>query len=56
MWFRQVLDTLKPLADDRKCWRLMSGVLVERTVQDVKPQLEQNINGVSSLVPTSKKP
>ncbi|KAG9127887.1 hypothetical protein FRC07_007962 [Ceratobasidium sp. 392] len=34
---------------DRKCFRMIGGVLVERTVKDVVPSLEMNRNGVSIL-------
>ncbi len=45
-----VLSTLNDtLAEepDRKCFRLVGGVLVERTVKDVVPALQMNRDGVS---------
>lgn len=35
-----VVDTLKPLDPERKCHRLVGGVLVERTVATVTPEVE----------------
>lgn len=49
---RLVLSTLnEALAGepDRKCFRLIGGVLVERTVKDVVPALQTNRDGVSLL-------
>lgn len=36
-----VLQTLAPLAPERRCFRLIGGVLVERTVGDVAPALSR---------------
>ncbi|KAK9382490.1 Prefoldin subunit-domain-containing protein [Kockiozyma suomiensis] len=45
-----VLDTLKPLPVDRKCFRMIGGVLVERTVGEVIPALETNAGGVEAVL------
>lgn len=37
-----VIDTLKDVDPSRKCFRLVGGVLVERTVKEVLPALESN--------------
>ncbi|KAG5658809.1 hypothetical protein KAF25_007362 [Fusarium avenaceum] len=45
-----VLETLEPLSEDRKCFRLINGVLVERTVKDVKPALQTNQEGLRKVL------
>lgn len=50
MTYSLVLSTLTPLLEtepDRKCFRLIGGVLVERTVSEVEPMLKTNLQGVS---------
>ena len=37
-----VIETLKDVDPTRKCFRLVGGVLVERTVKEVLPALESN--------------
>lgn len=43
---RLVHDTLGSVDSERKCFRLVGGVLVERTVQEVLPAVEQHKAGV----------
>jgi prefoldin subunit 2 len=46
-----VLETLKGVDPDRKCFRMVGGVLVERTAKEVIPALENNFEHVrSSLI------
>ncbi len=47
---RLVIDTLTEASKEdpnRKCFRLIGGVLVERTVKEVLPALQTNLEGVS---------
>lgn len=50
IFFRLVIETLDPLAADRKCFRMVNGVLVERTVQDVLPTLKTNSDGLKQVL------
>ncbi|KAM0709383.1 hypothetical protein Q7P35_003421 [Cladosporium inversicolor] len=45
-----VLDTLTPLPTSRKCFRMINGVLVERTVGDVLPQLQSNADNMNKVL------
>ncbi|GAA6049455.1 hypothetical protein JCM3770_007348 [Rhodotorula araucariae] len=50
-----VLDTLQTAhktAPERKCFRLVGGVLVERTVADVLPQLEAQFEQLKGVLET----
>ncbi|XP_075884348.1 prefoldin subunit 2 [Nelusetta ayraudi] len=49
---RLVIETLKDVDASRKCFRLVGGVLVERTVKEVLPALESNKEQVSKLIET----
>lgn len=44
------LDEALAKEPDRKCFRLVGGVLVERTVKDVVPALQTNKEGVRESV------
>ncbi|TFK99189.1 Prefoldin [Pterulicium gracile] len=48
-----VLTTLNEVLTeepDRKCFRLIGGVLVERTVKDIVPTLQTNRDGMQKLI------
>ncbi|KXJ95903.1 Prefoldin beta-like protein [Microdochium bolleyi] len=45
-----VLETLAPLPGDRTCFRMINGVLVERTVDDVRPALQTNAEGLKKVL------
>lgn len=45
-----MIDTLEPLPQDRTCFRMVNGVLVERTVADVLPTLKTNSDGLKQVL------
>ena len=47
---RLVIETLNPLPKDRKCFRMVNGVLVERTIEDVLPALKTNSDGLKQVL------
>jgi hypothetical protein len=47
---RLVLETLEPLPGDRKCFRMINGVLTERTVEEVVPILKTNSDGLKKTL------
>ena len=48
---RLVVETLSKLEPERKAYRLVGGVLVERTVGEALPSVSQNFEGVSDFLP-----
>ncbi|KAJ3041338.1 hypothetical protein HDV00_009479 [Rhizophlyctis rosea] len=45
-----VIDTISPLSAERKCFRLVGGILVERTVGDVLPAVTANMDGIQNII------
>ena len=45
-----MLETLAPLPQDRTCFRMINGILVERTVRDVVPALTTNAEGLRKVL------
>ena len=43
---RLVIQTLKVAPPERRCFRMMGGVLIERTVKEILPTLEENMEQV----------
>lgn len=41
---------MEPLSGDRKCFRMINGVLAERTVKDVVPALKTNLEGLEKVL------
>ncbi|XP_072049935.1 prefoldin subunit 2-like [Amphiura filiformis] len=52
---RLVLETLNEVDGERRCFRLVGGVLVERTVKDVIPALDHNKDQLAKLIETLNK-
>ena len=44
-----VLESISKLEDTRKCWRLVNGVLMEKTKVEVLPEMKVVINNLSSV-------
>jgi len=51
----RVLDSLKAVPGDRKAFRLIGGVLVERTAAEVIPAVESNRAHIDEAVETLRK-
>ena len=43
------MDQIKKLEDDRKCWRLVNGVLFEKTKAQVVPELQGMIANLTNV-------
>lgn len=50
--FRLVEKTLEPLDPDRRAFRLVGGILVERTVKEVLPSVTQNRENLDQVIST----
>ena len=46
----RVIQTLKELPKDRKAYRMVGGVLVERTVEEVLPAVTSNRDGIAQVL------
>ncbi|KAJ2355604.1 Cochaperone prefoldin complex subunit [Coemansia erecta] len=45
-----VIETIGKVPTTRKCFRLVNGVLIERTVAEVLPALKTNEEGIKSTI------
>ena len=45
-----VIESISKLEDTRKCWRLINGVLIEKTKLDVIPEMRTQINNLNAVV------
>lgn len=52
--FRTVIETLKTVDENRKCFRLIGGVLAEQTVKETLPNLIQNRDQLEKLIESGK--
>ena len=55
LWYRLVEETMQPLDSDRRAFRMVGGVLVERTVGEVLPVVIDNRKKVSTFEVLVKK-
>lgn len=44
-----VIESISKLEDTRKCWRLVNGVLLEKTKLEVVPEMRVVINNLSAV-------
>ena len=44
-----VLESISKLEDERKCWRLINGVLMEKTKLEVVPEMRVVINNLIAV-------
>lgn len=47
---RLVIETLMNHPSERKCFRMIGGVLVEKNVKEVLPSLKTNQEGIKSMI------
>lgn len=45
-----MFESISKLEPDRKCWRLVNGVLFEKPNKDVQPELKQMVNNLNAVI------
>ncbi|KAF3457134.1 hypothetical protein FNV43_RR01791 [Rhamnella rubrinervis] len=45
-----VINAIQPLDQSRRCYRMIGGVLVERTVKEVLPAVQRNKDGLEEVI------
>ncbi|KAI8004594.1 putative prefoldin subunit 2 [Camellia lanceoleosa] len=45
-----VMNAIKPLDPSRRCYRMIGGVLVERTIKEVLPAVQRNKEGLEEVI------
>ncbi|CAK7331538.1 unnamed protein product [Dovyalis caffra] len=45
-----VVNAIQPLDQSRRCYRMIGGVLVERTVKEVLPAVQRNKEGIEEVI------
>lgn len=48
--YSRVASTIKPMDGSRRCYQLINTVLVEKTLAEVVPFVEANLDGLESVV------
>lgn len=49
---RLVVEQLEKLEDNRRAYRLIGGVLVEKTVNELLPIVQENLEGIKQIITT----
>ncbi|KAK9949750.1 hypothetical protein M0R45_005266 [Rubus argutus] len=44
-----VINAIQPLDQSRRCFRMIGGVLVERTIKEVLPAVQRNKEGIEEI-------
>lgn len=44
------MESLMKLEDDRRCWRLVNGVLFEKSKKEVVPELKSMIHNCNNII------
>lgn len=45
-----VINAIEPLDPSRRCYRMIGGVLVERTIKEVLPAVQRNKEGIEEVI------